>query len=57
MAGGACQKSAPEDEKLVALNKFPVNGNEVDDRDFEYQIAAIKGKLTKPFADLYTAGL
>ena len=47
----------PEDEKLVALNKFPVNGNETDNRDFDYKMAAIKGELTEPFADLYTAGL
>jgi len=50
-------KKHPEDEELVALNRFPVNGNETDDRDFEYRIAAIKQELTRPFADLYAAGL
>jgi len=50
-------KKHPEDETLVALNKFPVNGCEVDDRDFECRVAAIKQELTRPFADLYVAGL
>jgi len=50
-------KKHPEDESLIALNKFPVNGREVDDRDFEYRVAAIKQELTRPFADLYVAGL
>jgi len=50
-------KKHPEDEKLVALNKFPVNGDESVKQDFDDKMAAIKGELTKPFADLYTAGL
>lgn len=50
-------KKHSEDESLIALNKFPVNGCEVDNRDFEYRIAAIKQELTRPFADLYVAGL
>jgi len=50
-------KNHPEDEKLIALNKFPVNGDKFVEYDFGYKMAAIKGELTKPFADLYTAGL
>jgi len=50
-------KKHPEDEKLVALNKFPANGDESVEQDFDCKIAAIKQELTKPFADLYTAGL
>lgn len=50
-------KKHPEDEKLVALNKFPANGDESIEQDFDHKIAAIKQELTKPFADLYTAGL
>lgn len=50
-------KKHPEDEKLVALNKFPVNGDESVEQDFDYKMAAIKGELTEPFANLYTAGL
>jgi len=50
-------KKHPEDEKLVALNKFPVNGDEFLERDFDHKMAAIKGELTEPFADLYLAGL
>ena len=50
-------KKNPDDENLVALNKFPCDGGETDDQDFSDKIAAIKQGLTKPFADLYTAGL
>ncbi len=50
-------KKNPEDEKLIALNKFPVNGDEIDRQDFSDKITAIKQELTRPFADLYTAGL
>lgn len=50
-------KKHPEDEKLVALNKFPVNGDESAEQDFDYKMAAIKGELTESFANLYTAGL
>lgn len=50
-------KRNPNDESLVALNKFSVNGVETGEQDFNYKIAAIKQELTKPFADLYTAGL
>ena len=50
-------KKNPDDEGLVALNKFPSNGVEADDQDFSDKIAAIKQELTRPFADLYTAGL
>ena len=50
-------KKHPDDEKLVALNKFPVNGDATDEKNFSDKIADIKQELTKPFADLYTAGL
>ena len=50
-------KKNPEDQDLIALNKFPANGNATVGQDFGDQIAAIKQELTKPFADLYTAGL
>ena len=49
-------KKNPEDEQLVALNQFPVNGREVDE-DFETRIAKIKRELTEPFSDLYLQGL
>ena len=49
-------KKNPDDEHLVALNQFPVNGREVDD-DFETRMAKIKQELTKPFSDLYLEGL
>ena len=50
-------KKHPSDESLIALNKFPANGDEPENQDFEDKIAAIKQELTKPFADLYMAGL
>lgn len=49
-------KKHPEDEKLVALNQFPANGHD-DGEDFPLKMAKIKEELTKPFADLYMAGL
>ncbi|MYD31826.1 MAG: ATP-binding protein [Nitrospira sp. SB0675_bin_23] len=49
-------KKNPDDEQLVELNQFPVNGREVDE-DFEIRIAAIKQELTKPFSNLYLEGL
>ena len=50
-------KKNPEDEGMIALNKFPANGDDSNEQDFNDKIAAIKQELTKPFADLYTAGL
>ncbi len=50
-------KKNPEDEKLIALNKFPANGEQADDQDFSDKIAAINQELTQPFADLYVEGL
>ncbi len=50
-------KNNPDDEKLVALNKFPVNGDATNEQNFSDKIADIKQELTKPFADLYVAGL
>ena len=50
-------KKNPDDENLIALNKFPVNGDATDEQNFGDKIADIKQELTKPFADLYTAGL
>ena len=49
-------KKNPDDEQLVALNQFPVNGREVEE-DFETRIAEIKRELTEPFSDLYLQGL
>ncbi len=49
-------KKNPDDEQLVALNQFPVNGREVPE-DFETRISEIKQELTKPFSDLYLQGL
>lgn len=46
----------PDDEQLVALNQFPINGREVEE-DFETKVAEIKQELTKPFSDLYLQGL
>ena len=50
-------KKNPDDENLIALNKFPATGDEAEDQDFVDKIASIKQELTKPFADLYMAGL
>ena len=49
-------KKHPKDERLVALNQFPVNNSESDE-DFETKIENIKEELTKPFSDLYLEGL
>ena len=49
-------KKNPDDEQLVALNQFPVNGREVDE-DFETKIGKIMHALTEPFSDLYLEGL
>ena len=49
-------KKNPDDEQLVALNRFPVNGRQVEE-DFETRMAKIKQELTKPFSDLYLEGL
>ncbi|MCY4612066.1 MAG: AAA family ATPase [Nitrospira sp.] len=49
-------KKNPDDEQLVALNRFSANGCAVDE-DFETRIAEIKQELTKPFSDLYLEGL
>ena len=49
-------KKNPDDEQLVALNRFPANDREVEE-DFETRMAKIKQELTKPFSDLYLEGL
>ena len=49
-------KKHPDDEKRVALNKFPVNNSDTDE-DFEIRIAKISEELTKPFSDLYIEGI
>ena len=49
-------KEKPEDEQLIALNQFPVNGAKADE-DFETKIGKIMHALTKPFSDLYLEGL
>ena len=50
-------KKNPEYKSMIALNKFPADSSGSEEQDFEDQIASIKQELTKPFADLYTAGL
>ena len=45
----------PEDERLVALNRFP-NPARTED-GFKLKIAKIKQELSKPFADLYLEGV
>lgn len=49
-------KKNPDDEQLVALNQFPINGRKVEE-DFDTRMAEIKQGLTKPFSDLYLQGL
>ena len=49
-------KKYPNDESLVALNKFPTNNNDVDE-DFKTKMAKISEELTKPFSDLYIEGI
>ncbi len=49
-------KKNPQDEQLIALNQFPVNGGGIDE-DFESRMASIKQELTKPFSDLYLKGI
>ncbi len=50
-------KKNPEYKSMIALNKFPADSSGPKEQDFEDKIASIKQELTKPFADLYTAGL
>ena len=50
-------KQYPGDEDMIALNKFPANGDDADEQDFSDRMAVIKEELTRPFAELYTAGL
>ena len=49
-------KKHPEDKSLVALNQFPANSDE-EEGDLFSKLDRIKEGLTKPFADLYLAGL
>ena len=49
-------KKHPNDEKLVALNQFPVS-NSKGDEDFKTTISKISEELTKPFSDLYIEGI
>ena len=49
-------KKHPSDERLVALNQFPINNSDVDE-DFETKMAKISEELTKPFSDLYIEGI
>ena len=50
-------KRHPEDEKLVALNKFPVHRGETVEQDFDDKLEDMKMELTRPFADLHIKGL
>ena len=50
-------KRHPEDEKLVALNKFPVDGDESVEQDFDDKLEDMKMELAQPFADLHIKGL
>lgn len=45
----------PDDEQIVALNRFP-NPVKMED-DFKMKMARIKKELSKPFTDLYLEGL
>ncbi len=49
-------KKNPDDEQLIALNQFPVNGDKAEE-DFETQMGKIMHELTKPFSDLYIEGI
>lgn len=49
-------KKHPNDEKLVALNQFPVS-NSTDDEDFKTKMEKISEELTTPFSDLYIEGI
>ena len=49
-------KKYPDDEQLIALNQFPVNGDK-DEDDFEMKMEKIIYELTKPFSDLYIEGI
>lgn len=48
-------KKHPDDEKIVALNQFPVLDGY--DEPFDQRMANIKRDLTKPFFDLYLDGV
>lgn len=48
-------KENPDEEKHVALNRFP--DPVFDDEDVATKLARIKDDLTKPFVDLYLRGL
>ena len=58
-------KKNPEDEQLIALNQFSLNGDKVDEdfetdkaeEDFETKMGKIMHELTKPFSDLYIEGI
>ena len=49
-------KKNPEDERLVALNQFPVEKSETDE-DFRMKLAKIKRELTEPFSQLFVDGI
>ncbi len=49
-------KKNPDDEQLIALNQFPVNGDKAEE-DFETKMGKIMHELTKPFSDLYIEGI
>ena len=49
-------KKSPEDERLVALNQFPVEKSETDE-DFRMKLAKIKRELTEPFSQLFVDGI
>ena len=48
-------KKNPDEEKHVALNRFPDPA--FDEEDIATKLAGIKDALTKPFVDLYLRGL
>lgn len=49
-------KHHPEDQELVALNRFTRNGV-CNSQDFEEQISSIKEELSDPFSKLYIQGI
>ena len=58
-------KNNPEDEQLIALNQFSLNGDKVDEdfetdkaeENFETKMEKIIYELTKPFSNLYIEGI
>ncbi len=50
-------KNNPDDESLIALNRFPADDGEFENASFDDKITSMKQELTQPFADLFIRGL